>query len=78
MLSVVYECIRHTSGTSGCSISVRKVVAKMLTRAGYRVSTAADGVEALELLRGTNFDALLSDLEMPRMNGYETDRRGAP
>ena len=53
------------------SISVRKVVAKMLTRAGYRVSTAADGVEALELLRGTNFDALLSDLEMPRMNGYE-------
>ncbi len=53
------------------SISVRKVVAKMLTRAGYRVSTAADGLEALELLRGTSFDALLSDLEMPRMNGYE-------
>ena len=53
------------------SISVRKVVAKMLTRAGYRVSTAADGLEALELLRDTSFDALLSDLEMPRMNGFE-------
>ena len=53
------------------SVSVRKVVAKMLTRAGYRVSTAADGIEALELLRDTSFDALLSDLEMPRMNGFE-------
>ena len=53
------------------SISVRKVVAKMLVRAGYRVSTAADGLEALELLRDTHFDALLSDLEMPRMNGFE-------
>ena len=53
------------------SISVRKVVAKMLVRAGYRVSTAADGLEALELLRDTHFDALLSDLEMPRLNGFE-------
>ena len=53
------------------SISVRKIVAKLLVRAGYRVSTAADGLEALELLRDTSFDALLSDLEMPRMNGFE-------
>ena len=53
------------------SVSVRKIVAKMLVRAGYRVTTAADGVEALELMRDTTFDALLSDLEMPRMNGYE-------
>lgn len=53
------------------SVSVRKIVAKMLSRAGYRVSTAADGTEALELMRTTTFDALLSDLEMPRMNGYE-------
>ena len=53
------------------SVSVRKVVAKMLVRAGYRVSTAADGIEALELMREGTFDAVLSDLEMPRMNGYE-------
>ena len=53
------------------SVSVRKVVAKMLTRAGYRVTTAADGVEATERLREEVFDALLTDLEMPRMSGYE-------
>ena len=53
------------------SISVRKVVSKMLLRAGYEVTTAADGVEALTLLRDTGFDAVITDLEMPRMSGYE-------
>ena len=53
------------------SVSVRKVVAKLLARAGYRVTTAADGVEATERLRAETFDALLTDLEMPRMSGYE-------
>ena len=55
------------------SISVRKVVTKMLLRAGYRVSTAADGLEAAEKLRDDagSFDALVTDLEMPRMNGFE-------
>lgn len=52
-------------------MSVRKVVTRMLTRAGYEVSTAADGQEALEFLRHTPVDALLTDLEMPRVNGYE-------
>ena len=53
------------------SVSVRKVVAKLLARGGYRVTTAADGVEAVEKLREGRFDALLTDLEMPRMSGYE-------
>ncbi len=54
------------------SISVRKVVAKMLVRSGYQVSTAADGLEALERLReDVTFDALVTDLEMPRMSGFE-------
>lgn len=53
------------------SVSVRKVVAKLLARAGYRVTTAADGAEAAERLRDERFDALLTDLEMPRMSGYE-------
>lgn len=43
----------------------------MLVRASYRVSTAAGGGEALDLMRDTSFDAVLSDLEMPRMNSYE-------
>jgi chemosensory pili system protein ChpA (sensor histidine kinase/response regulator) len=53
------------------SVSVRKVVSKMLLRAGYDVTTANDGQDALEVLRQKTFDVVLSDLEMPRLNGYE-------
>ena len=54
------------------SVSVRRIVAKMMTRAGFEVVTAVDGQDALEQLRrDQNFYAILSDLEMPRMNGYE-------
>lgn len=54
------------------SVSVRRIVAKMMTRAGFEVVTAVDGQDALEQLRrDQDFFAVLSDLEMPRMNGYE-------
>ena len=54
------------------SISVRRVVGKMLTRAGFDVVLASDGQDALEkLLVEARFDAVLTDLEMPRVNGYE-------
>jgi chemosensory pili system protein ChpA (sensor histidine kinase/response regulator) len=60
------------------SLSVRKVLARRLGRLGLVVTTAQDGEEALELLREERFDALVTDLEMPRMHGYqliETVRR---
>lgn len=53
------------------SLSVRKILARRLGRLGFEVTTAQDGEEALELLRQGDFDALVTDLEMPRMNGYE-------
>jgi chemosensory pili system protein ChpA (sensor histidine kinase/response regulator) len=53
------------------SVSVRKAVGQMLVRHGYGVTAAADGEEALEALRQGSFDAVLTDLEMPRLNGYE-------
>jgi chemosensory pili system protein ChpA (sensor histidine kinase/response regulator) len=53
------------------SLSVRKVVAQMLRKAGHQVVTAADGQEALELLEQQNFQAVITDLEMPRMSGFE-------
>lgn len=53
------------------SLSVRKVLARRLGRLGFEVTPAQDGEEALELLRQGDFDALVTDLEMPRMNGYE-------
>jgi chemosensory pili system protein ChpA (sensor histidine kinase/response regulator) len=53
------------------SISVRKFVGRMLEKAGYRVRLAADGLEALEIASQIACDLVVSDLEMPRTNGYE-------
>ncbi|MGB8786415.1 MAG: response regulator [Candidatus Acidiferrales bacterium] len=53
------------------SISVRKFVGRMLEKAGYRVKLAADGLEASELIAQVGCHLVLTDLEMPRMNGYE-------
>ncbi len=43
----------------------------MLEKAGYRVKLASDGLEALEMLGRSNCDLMITDLEMPRTNGYE-------
>ena len=43
----------------------------ILESAGYKVKTAIDGVEALTLLKSGKFDLVVSDVEMPRMNGFE-------
>jgi len=53
------------------SISVRKFVGRMLEKAGYRVRLAADGLEALEIATQHHCDLVVTDLEMPRTNGYE-------
>lgn len=53
------------------SISVRQTLADLITDAGYQVVVAHDGIEAVELLRKQPPDLVLSDIEMPRMNGLE-------
>lgn len=53
------------------SISVRKFVGRMLEKAGYRVRLASDGLEAAELIALSGAHLIITDLEMPRMNGYE-------
>jgi chemosensory pili system protein ChpA (sensor histidine kinase/response regulator) len=53
------------------SISVRKFVGQMLEKAGFDVTTANDGAEALTRLGERPFDVMVTDLEMPRLNGYE-------
>ncbi len=53
------------------SISVRKFVGRMLEKAGYRVKLAVDGLEALEMATQAHCDLVVTDLEMPRTNGYE-------
>jgi two-component system, chemotaxis family, chemotaxis protein CheY len=49
--------------------SMRKMVAAVLSGAGYGVAEAGDGVEALALAREQRFDLVVTDHNMPRMDG---------
>jgi chemosensory pili system protein ChpA (sensor histidine kinase/response regulator) len=62
------------------SLTVRRVTQRLLQREGYRVALAADGLQALERLAQEAPDLVLSDIEMPRMDGFELARhlRGDP
>jgi chemotaxis protein histidine kinase CheA/ActR/RegA family two-component response regulator len=53
------------------SPSVRRVVSNMLKTAGWEVQTARDGMEALDVAAKRKPAAVLLDIEMPRMDGYE-------
>lgn len=54
---------------------VRATVARTLSRSEYQVNTAADGVQALEMLRREAYQAVLTDWMMPEMDGIELMRR---
>jgi chemosensory pili system protein ChpA (sensor histidine kinase/response regulator) len=56
------------------SITVRRVTQRLLQREGYRVSLAADGLQALERLAEERPAVVLSDIEMPRMDGFDLAR----
>ena len=56
------------------SITVRRVTQRLLQREGYRVSLAADGLQALERLQQERPTVVLSDIEMPRMDGFDLVR----
>jgi len=53
------------------SITTRTMERNMFESAGYQVKAAADGVEALSLLQSEEFDLVVSDVDMPRMDGFE-------
>jgi chemosensory pili system protein ChpA (sensor histidine kinase/response regulator) len=56
------------------SLTVRKITGRMLSREGYEVATAKDGVDALQQLQDVKPDCILLDVEMPRMDGFEFAR----
>ena len=53
------------------SITMRKVASRVLERQGFEVTTAKDGVDAVQQLQERIPDLMLLDIEMPRMDGYE-------
>ncbi|MGA2624836.1 MAG: response regulator [Bacteroidota bacterium] len=53
------------------SITSRSLLKNILETAGYQVATAVDGTDAFTQLRGNEFDLVVSDVDMPRMNGFE-------
>lgn len=57
------------------SLSVRKSLAQLLGDAGYEVRTARDGFDALAQLGQAGADIVLTDLEMPQLNGLDFTRR---
>ena len=56
------------------SITVRRVTQRLLMREGFRVAMAADGLQALERLQEEVPALVLSDIEMPRMDGFDLAR----
>ncbi|MEJ1961828.1 MAG: response regulator [Gammaproteobacteria bacterium] len=56
------------------SPSMRKMVSIALSAAGYRVEQAADGVEALDIAGKRQFDLVITDVNMPNMDGISLVR----
>ena len=56
------------------SLTVRRVTQRLLSREGYQVVLAKDGVDALEQLQAITPDVMLVDIEMPRMDGFDLSR----
>ncbi|NMB78066.1 MAG: response regulator, partial [Methanomicrobiales archaeon] len=52
------------------SVTSRALLQALIERAGYQVHTATDGIEAFALLKQYPIDLVVSDIDMPRMNGF--------
>lgn len=52
------------------SVNTREIEKSILEAYGYQVTLAGDGVEALEKARKTKYDIIITDVEMPRMDGF--------
>jgi two-component system sensor histidine kinase and response regulator WspE len=53
------------------SITVREVQRQLLSNSGYEVEVAVDGLDGLEAVRKGEYDLVISDIDMPRMNGLD-------
>jgi two-component system sensor histidine kinase and response regulator WspE len=53
------------------SVTVREIESKLLQNEGYEVDTAVNGVDGWNAVRLMNYDLVITDIDMPRMNGIE-------
>lgn len=65
------EAVRRSVLIAEDSITSRTLLKNILETAGYRTVTAVDGIDALTRLKTDEFDLLVSDVDMPRMNGFD-------
>ena len=56
------------------SLTVRRITQRLLEREGYRVAVAKDGFDGLDKLGAERPAVLLTDIEMPRMDGFDLVR----
>jgi two-component system chemotaxis response regulator CheY len=56
------------------SNTMRRMLTHTLESAGHQVITACDGAEALDIAKGTSFDLVLTDVNMPRLDGISLVR----
>jgi response regulator RpfG family c-di-GMP phosphodiesterase len=49
---------------------IREVISEFLSLKGYKVKTAGDGVEALDIMKYSEFDVVVTDLSMPKLDGF--------
>ena len=73
--TVEEETKKRTILVAEDSITSRMLLKSILEGAGYGVKTAVDGSEAFTTLKTGEFDLVVSDIEMPRMNGFELTRK---
>lgn len=52
-------------------VFIRQILSRIVSREGYSVIEANDGIDALEKMADRHFDFVLSDIKMPRMDGME-------
>lgn len=52
------------------SLTMRKVLGRLFEREGYEIHVAKDGMDAMQILQQLTPDAILTDIEMPRMDGF--------
>lgn len=64
------EKIRHIL-VADDSITSRTLIRNILETAGYKITTAVDGMDAFTKAHINNYDLIVSDVDMPRMNGFE-------